>query len=109
MSFINYSLYTWGTKNVYNLQKIQKSLIEKYKVMGILLLNELYIYKKIKLVRQNKLDKSYLNYKEMQLYFQCATMSNDCFKQHFYENYSWQTPEPDNLSTDCQYLPIKAV
>jgi len=88
MSFLNYALSTWGSKNVYNLQKTQEYLIKKYNITNVLSLNDLYIHKRIQLVRKNKLDLSSLSYKEISLYNNYNHLSDISFKQEFLGLYS---------------------
>uniref|UniRef100_A0A1B6KPU2 Reverse transcriptase domain-containing protein n=1 Tax=Graphocephala atropunctata TaxID=36148 RepID=A0A1B6KPU2_9HEMI len=83
MSFLNYSITTWGNKNIKNLSKIQEKIITRFNIKNIISLEQLYTYNRIKLVRKNKLDLSKLSALELETYNKTLNLSESKFKTYF--------------------------
>lgn len=80
LSYLNYSLTIWGEKDTSCLKKLQLKIINRYKIKNVLLLDKLYSYRKIALVRNNKFNLEHLNLWEKYIYYKYALVSDDDFR-----------------------------
>lgn len=70
-----------GENDTKKLLKLQKKLVQKYKIKDILLVNKLCSYRKIELVRNNKLELGNLNSWESCIYNKYLLIADEDFKE----------------------------